>query len=95
MKLSNAQESIFQAIDDDAAISMWHDWKWQNRNCIHDIDTFEELLDIKFSEEKRKQYEETINRFPLSITPYYLSLINTDDLENDPVFKQAFPSPVN
>ncbi|MFI4911248.1 MAG: lysine 2,3-aminomutase [Sedimentisphaeraceae bacterium JB056] len=93
MKLSNAQESIFQAIDDDAAISMWHDWKWQNRNCIHDIDTFEELLDIKFSEEKRKQYEETINRFPLSITPYYLSLINTDDLENDPVFKQAFPSP--
>ncbi len=27
----------------------------------------------------------------MSITPYYLSLINTDDLENDPVFKQSFP----
>jgi lysine 2,3-aminomutase len=27
----------------------------------------------------------------MSITPYYLSLIKTDDLENDPVFKQSFP----
>jgi lysine 2,3-aminomutase len=93
MKLSNAQETIFQAIDDNAAASMWHNWKWQNKNCIHDIDTFEELLDIQFPADKRKQYEQTIERFPLSITPYYLSLINTDDLENDPVFKQSFPSP--
>jgi lysine 2,3-aminomutase len=28
----------------------------------------------------------------MSITPYYLSLINTDNLENDPVFKQSFPA---
>jgi lysine 2,3-aminomutase len=93
MKLSNTQETIFQAIDDDAAISMWHNWKWQIKNCIHDIDTVEELLGIEFPPDKRKQYEQTIERFPLSITPYYLSLINTDDYENDPVFKQAFPSP--
>ncbi len=29
----------------------------------------------------------------MSITPYYLSLINTENLLNDPVFKQSFPSP--
>jgi lysine 2,3-aminomutase len=29
----------------------------------------------------------------MSVTPYYLSLIDPDDYENDPVFRQAFPSP--
>jgi lysine 2,3-aminomutase len=28
----------------------------------------------------------------MSITPYYLSLIDRENLENDPVFKQSFPS---
>ncbi|MDA3808821.1 MAG: lysine 2,3-aminomutase, partial [Spirochaetaceae bacterium] len=26
-----------------------------------------------------------------SVTPYYLSLVDVDDYENDPIFKQAFP----
>jgi len=30
---------------------------------------------------------------PLNITPYYLSLIDTTDIKNDPVYKQCFPSP--
>ena len=34
--------------------------------------------------------ERTFEKFPLSITPYYLSLIDRDNYENDPVFKQAF-----
>jgi lysine 2,3-aminomutase len=35
----------------------------------------------------------TVAKFPMSVTPYYLSLIDPDDYENDPVFRQAFPSP--
>ena len=35
----------------------------------------------------------TIEKFPLSITPYYLSLIDVNDYKNDPIFRQAFPSP--
>ncbi len=92
MTLSDTQETIFQAIDNDAKTSLWRDWKWQIRNCIHDIDIAEELLGIKFPEDKRKKYAQTIEKFPMSITPYYLSLIDTDDYENDPVFKQSFPS---
>jgi len=34
--------------------------------------------------------EKTINRFPLSITPYYLSLINIENFRHDPVYKQSF-----
>jgi lysine 2,3-aminomutase len=32
-------------------------------------------------------------RYPLSVTPYYLSLINPDDVD-DPIRKQAIPSPM-
>ncbi|MGK2944219.1 MAG: lysine 2,3-aminomutase, partial [Desulfuromonadales bacterium] len=41
----------------------------------------------------RKKVELTIKKFPMAISPYYLSLINTDDYMNDPVFRQAFPAP--
>ncbi len=29
----------------------------------------------------------------MSVTPYYLSLIDTKDYKNDPIFLQSFPSP--
>lgn len=34
----------------------------------------------------------TLDKFPMSVTPYYLSLIDVDDYANDPVFLQSFPS---
>jgi len=71
----------------------WRDWKWQVRHTIRDIDTFERLLAVRFEPDERARLVETLNRFPLSITPYYLSLIDTKDFRNDPIYKQAFPSP--
>ncbi|MBP2652500.1 MAG: lysine 2,3-aminomutase YodO family protein [Firmicutes bacterium] len=70
----------------------WTDWKWQVDHSIRDIDTFEKLLAVRFAKAERAELEKTIAKFPLSITPYYLSLIDADDFRNDPVFKQAFPS---
>jgi len=52
------------------------------------------LLGIIFEPDEKIQLEKTIDKFPLSITPYYLSLIDTSDYKNDPVFKQSFPSPM-
>jgi len=60
---------------------------------VRDIDTFQQLLGITFNSEERALLEETVGKFPLSITPYYLSLIDVDDYRNDPIFRQAFPSP--
>lgn len=77
-----------------STILNWKDWRWQLKNAIKDIATFERLLDIKFDPDERKQLEETVAKFPLAITPYYLSLIDSSDYRNDPIFKQAFPSPL-
>ncbi|MBN2110264.1 MAG: lysine 2,3-aminomutase [Methanosarcinaceae archaeon] len=87
------QKNIAEKISPELAISNWKDWKWQIRHCVRDIDTFEKLLDIRFEPEERKLLEKTLEKFPLSITPYYLSLIEVEDLKNDPIFMQAFPSP--
>lgn len=92
--ITAAQKRIMHRIDASALSSKWLDWKWQMRHCIKDIHVFERLMSIQLSQEMRKGFSDTIAKFPMSITPYYLSLINPGDLSNDPVFKQAFPSPL-
>lgn len=81
-------------IDPEATLSHWSDWRWQMRHSIRDLDTFERLLNITLSGEQRKAFGQTVEKFPMSTTPYYLSLINTEDMENDPVFLQSVPSPL-
>ncbi|MBN2275708.1 MAG: lysine 2,3-aminomutase [Bacteroidales bacterium] len=73
-------------------LSNWKDWKWQLKHSIKSLETFEYLTGIKFDDEEREGLKKTFEKFPLSITPYYLSLINTKNYRNDPVFKQAFGS---
>ena len=91
---SSKQQDIAHRISDiDASLSNWKDWRWQLKHSIQDIDTVEELLGTSFSDGEKKKLELTLERFPLSITPYYLSLVDADDFCNDPVFMQAFPSP--
>jgi L-lysine 2,3-aminomutase (EC 5.4.3.2) len=51
------------------------------------------VLGITFPPEERKKLEETIQKFPLAATPYYLSLIKTEDYAQDPVFLQSIPRP--
>ncbi|MFZ3384575.1 MAG: lysine 2,3-aminomutase [Candidatus Methanoperedens sp.] len=87
------QQEIAQKINPSARISNWKDWKWQLKNSIKEISTFEKLTGIKFEEKERKFLDKTVAKFPLSITPYYLSLIDTNDYRNDPFFLQSFPSP--
>lgn len=88
------QQEISKKIGSPLGISNWSDWKWQLKHSVRDIPTFEKLLGIRFDDAERKLLEETIAKFPLSITPYYLSLIEVDDYRNDPIFRQSFPSPL-
>jgi lysine 2,3-aminomutase len=87
------QQNIVDRIDSEEPLAKWNDWKWQLRHSVNDIDTFETLLDIKFEAEEREALLKTLEKFPLSITPYYLSLIEVEDFRNDPIFMQSFPSP--
>jgi len=90
---TQAQKEIAKKIDSDTVIANWKDWRWQLKHSIGDVDTFEILLGIKFKPEEKEQLKQTLEKFPLSVTPYYLSLIDSDDFRNDPIFLQAFPSP--
>ncbi len=73
----------------------WTDWKWQLKHRISTIEQVEKILDIEFEKDKKAALTETLQKFPLSITPYYLSLVDAANSENDPVFKQAFPISAN
>ncbi|MFO7813143.1 MAG: lysine 2,3-aminomutase [Pelovirga sp.] len=90
---SNQQKIAADLSENQVHQSKWTDWHWQLRNSINRVDTFEKLLGIKLNDVERRKIELTLRKFPLSITPYYLSLIDTDDFRNDPIFRQAFPDP--
>lgn len=83
---------IAMRIDADTAVARWKDWRWQVSHSVREIKTFERALGITFPPEERSELERTVERFPLCVTPYYLSLIDPEDFRNDPVFMQCFPS---
>ena len=91
-KLLERQKSIVEGLSTDFSVSRWRDWQWQMKHSIRDIATFERLVGVEFRTNELECLEHTLEKFPLSITPYYLSLIDPENLRDDPIFKQAFPS---
>ena len=69
--------------------SIWSNWNWQFRNRITSIEQLAQFIPL--SAEEQAQLGLIIMRYPLSVTPYYLSLINPDN-PDDPIRKQAIPS---
>ena len=67
----------------------WDNWKWHFRNRITTVNTLSEYISLTSREKARLQL--VTRKYPLSITPYYLSLIDPHD-PNDPIRKQAVPS---
>ena len=90
---NNQQQIAEQLCDQKIELSKWKNWHWQLKNAITKVETFEKLLGIQFEPLERQKIEKTLKKFPMSVTPYYLSLIDRNDFRNDPVFRQAFPSP--
>ena len=87
------QQEIAQQLDGDMTLSKWKDWKWQRTHLITSIDEVERLLEIQYPSGRKAKLKQTLEKFPLAITPYYLSLIDTEDYENDPIYRQAVPDP--
>ena len=69
--------------------NIWSDWKWQFRNRITTVKQLAHFIPL--SAEEQAQLRLVTMGYPLSITPYYLSLINPQD-PDDPIKKQAVPS---
>ncbi|MFW6366261.1 MAG: lysine 2,3-aminomutase, partial [Spirochaetota bacterium] len=87
------QQTITEKISANYTITNWKDWQWHLRHSIRDVETFEKLTGIRFLDSEKEIFKTTLEKFPLSVTPYYLSLIDTEDYRNDPIFKQCFCDP--
>ncbi len=90
MIFNNRQQEIGDRIEEELKISKWKDWRWQLRHSVRTLEKFEQLTGISFDTNEKEDLRRTFDKFPLSITPYYLSLIDQDNFRNDPVFKQSF-----
>ncbi|MDD3050766.1 MAG: lysine 2,3-aminomutase [Candidatus Cloacimonetes bacterium] len=66
----------------------WNDWLWQMRNRISNGEQLKKYIDL--TEEEEAVFNDKAFSFRMSITPYYLSLINKAD-KNDPIRLQAIP----
>lgn len=86
-KIGTTRYTFFGDIPD----RLWNDWKWQFRNRITRVERLVKFIPL--STEEQAQLKLVTVRYPLSVTPYYLSLVNPDD-PDDPVGKQAIPSPL-
>ncbi|MGQ1948629.1 lysine 2,3-aminomutase [Geofilum sp. OHC36d9] len=84
------QQNIAHRIESKSELKNWRDWKWHMKHAIKTIEQFENLTGIIFTPAEKREFEATIEHFPLSITPYYLSLIKKENYKNDPIYKQAF-----
>jgi lysine 2,3-aminomutase len=69
--------------------NIWNDWKWQFRNRITRLEQLAQFIPL--STEEQAKLRLVTMRYPLAVTPYYLSLINPDD-PDDPIGKEAIPS---
>jgi len=69
--------------------SNWNDWRWQFRNRITTVEELARLIPL--SAREQAEIKLVTAKYPLSITPYYFSLMNPED-PNDPIRKQAVPS---
>src|SRR5512139_117163 len=66
----------------------WNDWRWQLSHRLNSAEDIEKVLNLTESERKALQKQDL---FRVDVTPYYISLIDPDDL-NDPIRKQIIPT---
>ena len=67
----------------------WEDWGWQLKNRITTLEELEKILDL--TERDKEEIRESLKTLKMSITPYYLSLIDQSRY-NDPIRLQSIPS---
>ena len=67
----------------------WCDWRWQLRNRIRDLEGLERILELSDSE--RQAVQRRTDTLPVGITPYYLALMDVDNLQ-DPLRRTMVPT---
>lgn len=84
MSMSRRKE-LFPDVTD----AQWNDWKWQVKNRIENLDQLKKY--IKLTPEEEEGVAKSLKTLRMAITPYYLSLIDTEN-PHCPVRKQCIPT---
>ncbi len=67
----------------------WNDWQWQLKNRLRFTKDLEKFLEL--TEQEKNDMNNILSKFRMSITPYYLCLMDPDN-PNCPIRKQAVPA---
>lgn len=67
----------------------WHDWRWQMRNRITDVEVLARIVSL--TPEETEDIRKTGERFRWAISPYYASLMDPEN-SSCPIRLQAIPS---
>jgi lysine 2,3-aminomutase len=68
---------------------LWNDWHWQVSNRIRTKDHIRNMLYL--SEEEKAALENKDRLLPISVTPYYMSLLSEND-SNQPIRRSVIPT---
>ncbi|MCL1993129.1 MAG: lysine 2,3-aminomutase [Spirochaetes bacterium] len=80
----SGKRTIFTEVPDE----QWNDWVWQMKNRIESLEELQKY--IHFAPEEIESVKKSLTSLRMSITPYYLSLIDPDN-PLDPIRRQAVP----
>ncbi|MCD6533312.1 MAG: KamA family radical SAM protein [Deltaproteobacteria bacterium] len=78
-----------------ASDAQWYDWRWQIQHIVQDAETLAELVTLT-PEQIKAVDRARQNNLPFGVTPYYLSLMDDEDLDlrrDAAVRAQVLPPP--
>ena len=80
--------SFQQRFFPDSGVGEWEDWHWQLRNAFRTRDQLERVITL--TRDEQRSFSMSERPFPVSITPYYMSLMDVDN-PDDPLRKTVVP----
>lgn len=86
---TEVQELLLEKDEPPGNSSQWDDWRWQLRYAVTGVDDLNRIF--SFNETVLEEIKRVAVKYPFSITPYYLSLIDRYN-PHDPVRLQCIPA---
>lgn len=74
---SNRSKEFIKRWFPEVSVTQWNDWRWQVRNRVRGRHQLARVLDL--SAEEEGAFSALEGNLPVSVTPYYLSLLAPDD----------------
>lgn len=86
--IGSRQARVIRQLLGVVSAGQWVDWRWQWQHRITTLAQLQPVLHL--SAGRRRDYQTVLRRYPLSVTPYYLALIDFSD-PRDPLRRQCLP----